>query len=288
MKFYEQIFLKESSILEKKEQALNSLIMQYSGNNNLREELFKVQKGIDGERKIAYQLSKTDIGMYILHDINFKYGELNAQIDYIVLTSKACYFIEIKNYMGNIKIDENGNFIREYVYNGKKIKKGMDSPIRQVEAQMEVFKKIALANEEKMKYILDGNKFLKYFKTLVVFADEETIIDMEKAPQDIKDRVLRYDGLIRKIKQINQNQDTFIEAERLKKLSNFILSTELEIDENYEEYYKNKFNIIDFKKNEIQKPIFRKKNNIWRKIKFFLIIYVLLWIMAIIANYISR
>lgn len=241
MTFHDQTFIKNNTTLERKEKALNKLIQLRPNNKNISQELFMVQKGLEGERKIAYQLSKSNLGMYIFHDIKLQYKDLTAQIDYMVFTSKACYFIEAKNYTGNIKIDENGNFIREYNYNGKKIKKGMDSPIRQVEAQLEVFTKIALFNEDRMKELLKGTKFTNYFKTLVVFTDEETILEMNKAPNDIKSRVVRYDGLLRKIEQINSKQENVINSEQLKEFIDFISSLDQTIEENYEEYYMNKF-----------------------------------------------
>ncbi len=241
MAFHEQIFIKNNKTLEKKKEALNEVLWLQRKNKDISQELFKVQKGLEGEKKIAYQLSKSNIGMYIFHDIKLQYEDLTAQIDYIVFTSKACYFIEVKNYSGNIKVDENGNFIRNYKYNGKQIKKGMDSPIRQVEAQFDVFTKIALSNEEKMKELLKGTKFANYFKTLVVFTDEETILELDKAPEDIKSRVVRYDGLVRKIEQINNEQEKALDSEKLKEFTGFISSLDQTSDENYKENYINKF-----------------------------------------------
>lgn len=241
MTFHDQTFIKNNNTLERKEKALNKFLQLRPNNKKISQELFMVQKGLEGELKIAYQLSKSNLGMYIFHDIKLQYNDLIAQIDYMVFTSKACYFIETKNYTGNIKIDENGNFIREYKYNGKKIKKGMDSPIRQVEAQFEVFTKIALSNEDKMKELLKGTKFANYFKTLVVFTDEETILEMDKAPDDIKSRVVRYDGLLRKIEQINSKQENVISSEQLKEFTDFISSLDQTTEDDYEEYYMNKF-----------------------------------------------
>ena len=274
MSFFDQTFVKNNNTLERKKLALNNLLKYEPRNRNLSQELFMVQKGLDGEGKIAYQLSKSNVGMYIFHDIKLQYNDLTAQIDYIVFTSKACYFIETKNYIGNIKVDENGNFIREYKYNGKKIKKGMDSPIRQVEAQLDVFTKIALSNEEKMKRMLKGTKFSNYFKTIVVFTDEETILEMKKAPDDIKSRVVRYDGLLRKIETINENQKDIINNEQLKEFINFILSLDQTTEENYEEYYINKFNLsrVTLNNNDIVNS--KRKKLIKKTIIFIFFIWI--------------
>ena len=81
---------------------------------------------MEGEKEIAYRLKKANIGMYVLHDINLSYEDLNAQIDYVVITKGPCFFVECKNLVGNITVTEKGDFIREYIIDGKKIKKGID------------------------------------------------------------------------------------------------------------------------------------------------------------------
>lgn len=245
MDFHDQIFVKDNKTLLKQENVLKRMAKFRPYDKRIAQELFMVQKGLEGEQKVAYQLSKSNLGMYIFHDVKLQFNDLTAQIDYIVFTSKTCYFIEIKNYTGNIKIDEFGNFIREYKYNGKKIKKGMNSPIRQVEAQFEVFTKIALSKEKKIKKLLNGTKFLNYFKSLVVFTDEETILEMDSAPDDIKSRVVRYDGLLRRIEQINSKQENVFSREQLVKFTKFVKSLDKTSDVDYEKYYMNKFSVLN-------------------------------------------
>ena len=97
-------------------------------------ELYIVKKGFDGDNEIAFQLKKSHIGMYVLRNIKVKHEDLTAQIDYII-TPVYTYYVECKNLVGNITVTDNGDFIRELNINGGKIKKGMYSPLRQVEAQ---------------------------------------------------------------------------------------------------------------------------------------------------------
>ena len=134
-RFKDTIFYKENSDLQDKYDALNKLNNEFPNNDDLIQELYIVKKGLEGENEIAYQLKKSNIGMYVLRDIKVKYEDLTAQIDYVVLTPIYTYFIECKNLVGNITVNEKGDFIRELNINGKKIKKGMYSPLRQVEAQ---------------------------------------------------------------------------------------------------------------------------------------------------------
>ena len=63
MTFHDQTFIKNNTTLERKEKALNKLIQLRPNNKNISQELFMVQKGLEGERKIAYQLSKSNLGM---------------------------------------------------------------------------------------------------------------------------------------------------------------------------------------------------------------------------------
>ena len=98
--------------------------------------------GLKGEKEIEFELKNSNIGMYVLHDINMKYEDLIAQIDYIVITPASMYFIECKNLVGNIRVNSRGEFIREYIYNKRKVKEGIYSPIRQAERHIEIFKKI--------------------------------------------------------------------------------------------------------------------------------------------------
>ena len=204
-RFTETIFLKEGSDLQDKLKALTKLKEKYPDNKDLQEEWYIVKKGLDGENEIRYELSKANLGLYVLHDVNFQYGDLKAQVDYIVITKYCCYFIECKNLMGNITVDEKGNFIREYTYNGEKIKKGIYSPLRQVEAQRDVYKKIWNISLSKnsvinsFKRALAEKNFTDIHKVLFVLANKDTILNIKKAPGYVYDRVIKADQLIKRI-----------------------------------------------------------------------------------------
>ena len=247
--FKDTIFLKENSTLEKQRDALNKLLKEYSNREDIIEELYLINKGIAGEKEIKYQLSKSNIGMYVLHDVNLQNADLKAQVDYIIITKVCAYFIECKNLVGNITINERGDFIREFVINSKKIKKGMYSPIRQVEAQRDVFRKIWESN-------IDGNVLLKAFKkyygnknfndnyrVLVVTANNETILNTRYAPKDIKNKVIRSDALIRKIEEDIKysDRDLWMSKKEMESWASSLLSYNVSNDIDYYDYYKNKF-----------------------------------------------
>lgn len=245
-KFSDTVFLKESSELKEKYDALVKLSKEFPNNSDLQEELFIVKKGLDGEEEIKYQLSKSNIGMFVLHDIRLQYEDLKAQIDYVVVTKYACYFIECKNLVGNITVNEKGDFIREYQIADRKIKKGMYSPLRQVESQRSVFKKIWLAGKESNAIIRGIRKltsdefFNNTYKVLVVAANNETILDTKYAPFDIKYKVLKADALIRQMQYDldHSNKQDWGTRKETEEWANSILRQNIETNVDYYEYYK--------------------------------------------------
>ena len=186
IRFKDTVFYKENSDLQDKYDALNRLNEEYPNNEDILSELYIVKKGLDGENEIGYQLKKAHIGMYVLRDVKVKYEDLTAQIDYVIITPVYTYYVECKNLVGNITVNDKGDFIREFVVNGKKIKKGMYSPLRQVEAQREVLRKIWESNTSMLKKFFASKNFDYYRRVLVVAANQETILDTKYAPKDIK------------------------------------------------------------------------------------------------------
>ena len=240
-RFKDTIFYKEDSDLQDRYDALLKLNKEFPNNDNLLFELFIAKKGLEGENEIAYQLKKSNIGMYVLRDIKVKYQDLSAQIDYVVLTPLYTYYIECKNLIGNITVNEKGDFIRELYINGKTIKKGMYSPLRQVEAQREVIRKIWESRASTITKLFNSRSFNKYRKVLVVASNKETILDTKKAPSDIKYKVLRADSLVRQIEYDFDHRD-----------SDEVLTTKKVLEEAAESYieisYKEKIDYYEFYK----------------------------------------
>ena len=217
---------------------------EYPKNEELQSELLIVKKGLDGENEISYQLKKSHIGMYVLRDVKVKYEDLTAQIDYVVITPVFTYYIECKNLIGNITVTDKGDFIREFTLNGKRIKKGMYSPLRQVEAQREVIRKIWESNTSSFIKFFASKNFEYYRRVLVVAANQDTILNTNKAPKEFKYKILRADSLVRKIEyDLNhRNNDDHLKSKKgMEEIaqSYLDLSSKEEID--YYNYYKEKF-----------------------------------------------
>ena len=243
-RFKDTIFLKENSDLQSKYEALKQLTEEYPNNKELLSELFVVKKGLDGENEIAYQLKKSHIGMYVLRDIKVKYEDLTAQIDYVIITPVYIYYVECKNLVGNITVTDKGDFIRELTINGKKIKKGMYSPLRQVEAQREVIRKIWESNTSKIKKFFASKNFDYYRRVLVVAANQDTILNTNRAPKEMKYKILRADALVRQIEyDLNhKGNDEYIESKKnMEEIAQSYINISSENEINYYDYYKEKF-----------------------------------------------
>ena len=201
------IFLKDTSDAEEYLSRLKELYKDATGKtkSQIELEIRLVTYGLIGEKNIAFELSNSGMPMYILHDIHLELEDLSAQIDYIVVTKKVIYVIECKNLIGNITIDRDGNFIRDFVFGGRKIREGIYSPITQNQRHLEVIKQI---KKKSKTNVFTKFFFEKYFndnyKSIVVLANPKTILNARYAKKDVKDKVIRADQLIRFIKDTDK------------------------------------------------------------------------------------
>ena len=244
LRFKDTIFYKEDSDLQDKYEALQKLKIEYPNNEDILNELFMVKKGLDGENEIAYQLKKAHIGMYVLRDIKLQYQDLKAQIDYIIITPVYTYFVECKNLVGNITVTDKGDFIREFTINGRKNKKGMYSPLRQVEAQREVIRKIWESNSSAIKKFFASKNFDYYRRVLVVAANQDTILNTNRAPKEMKYKILRADALVRQIEYDldHRGNDEYLESKKsMEEMAQSYVDLSSKEEINYYDYYKEKY-----------------------------------------------
>ena len=243
-RFKDTVFYKENSDLQSKYDALKKLNEEYPNNEELLSELFIVKKGLDGENEIDYQLKKAHIGMYVLRDIKVKHEDLTAQIDYVIITPVYTYYVECKNLVGNITVTDKGDFIREFTINGRKIKKGMYSPLRQVEAQREVLRKIWESNSSAIKKFFASKNFDYYRRVLVVAANQDTILNTNRAPKEMKYKILRADALVRQIEYDldHRGNDEYLESKKgMEEMAQSYVDLSSKEEINYYDYYKEKY-----------------------------------------------
>ena len=248
-KFAETIFYKNDSELELQIEALKNLIKQYPNNEKLKHKLKLCELGLQGENEIEYELKNANIGMYVLRDINLVYKGITAQIDYIIVTPGYMYFVECKNLIGNIIINDRSEFIREYNYNGKKIKEGIYSPIRQAERHVDIFKKIYRERKHTLLDRVFQEKRESWFKPLVIMANPKNILKISYAPEEIKRKVIKSDNLVEYIKKdiVSIDKDLVKNKKEMYELAFSIMENyNQEVTRDYESEFKEK--IVEYTK----------------------------------------
>ena len=158
----------------------------------IEQQIKYLEIGKAGEQSLLFELTNSFLPIMILHDVYIEHKGLNAQFDFIILTRKFFMVIEVKKYYGNITVNEKGEFIRTVKRGSRTVfKEGMYSPIRQVERQVEVLRSMLVD-----KKVIERTPILY----AVAFANEKTVIDLQKAPATIKNKVFRSDGIVTFIK----------------------------------------------------------------------------------------
>lgn len=250
--FHETVFLKTSSDLENKVNELTKLKEQGIKNDELEKELLFAKLGLQGEREIEYELKNANIGMYVLHDITLQYEDSTAQIDYIIITPCKIYFIECKNLIGNITVNERGEFIREYIFDQKNIKEGIYSPLRQAERHIDIFHKIWSEKNKGIRNYFRQKNFNYWYVPLAVTSNAKNIVNTRYAPKDIKNKVIKSELLVKYlIQDINKtDKDYLLSKKNMYDIALGLLSLNVDLQINYtENYLKNHESLSHYKEN---------------------------------------
>lgn len=193
--------------------------------------------GIYGEKNIAFELKNSGIDMYVLHDLCLEYNGLKAQIDYLIITRQRVYVIECKNLIGNIEINSDGNFIRTYEINGKKIKEGLYSPITQNERHIALIKSMRTPDNLIQKHFFEKH-FNDSHKSLVVLSNPKTYLNAKFAKKEIKNKVIRADALIAYIKETDKTASCDFNNDEMLQLANYFLKNNISDRSDYSLKYK--------------------------------------------------
>lgn len=235
------VFLKEDS--ESQEFIERLQLLSEQATDELKAEIDKqikiAQYGLQGEKSIAFELKNSGMDMYILHDIYLEVDGLSAQIDYLLVTRKHIYVLECKNLIGNIEVDNSGNFIRTYELSGKKIKEGIYSPITQNQRHLQVIKELGL---KRRKNILAKTLYEKSFesahKSLVVLANSKTCLNAKFAKKEVKDKIIRLDQLNARIKEIEAtSRESEMSSDVMKEVAESFLSVSVKNRSDYAKKY---------------------------------------------------
>ncbi len=263
-RFRDTVFLKENSDLEKQLEELKNIRNKLTDTDKIDKDIKLLEYGISGEKEIAFELKNANIGMYVLHDVTFEYNGTKAQIDYLIFTRGYFYLIECKNLIGNITVDSNGQFYREYEYKGKKIKESIYSPYTQAVRHQDMMKKVWAANHNKLDNFIFGRFHGKnFFRPIVVLSNSKSFLNTKYAPKEIKNDIIRADQLVSYIKRDieNMNNSELSSEKELKKAAEIWLSRSVSNDTNIINKYLKE--IKDNNKEDLENKlrIFRKEKS---------------------------
>lgn len=214
------IFLKEDSTTTAQIARLKELQDKATGKvkDDIAREITLASYGEVGEKNIAFELKNSGMPMYIIHDLRLEFADLSAQIDYVVITRKLIFLIECKNLYGNIDIDNQGNFVRNYAWNGRTVKEGIYSPITQNQRHFEIMKQIYRASRKNsLSKVFSDKVFDDFYRSIVVLANPKTVLNAKYAKKEVKDQVIRADQLIAHIKNQNKQSKELASSDKMMK-----------------------------------------------------------------------
>lgn len=207
-RFKKQVLYKEDTTTQKELTKVKEYLKLHP-NKDLENKVKLFEYGLEGEKQVLYELEHSGIGMYILHNINLEYNGKSAQIDFVVITARCTYFIECKNYLGNITINSKGDFVREYIKNNKKVVEGVYNPITQSKRHIEIIKEDNYDNANFLYKLNFEKNFNSFHDYIVVMANPKTIINDKYAPREVKERLVKADQIIECLKRLESKREPF-------------------------------------------------------------------------------
>ena len=189
----EPVFMKSDSDAKKQYDILGQLLQQADGETRKRIEtdMKLLDYGIKGEEAIAYELRNSFMPMIVLHDLYFEVDGKTAQIDYIIITRKTALVVECKNLIGNIEINNRGEFIRTYTLSGVKKREGIYSPITQNQRHLDVIRAMQVKGRGWFARALLNKTFASEYHSIVVLANPKALLNYKYAKREVKSQVLK-------------------------------------------------------------------------------------------------
>lgn len=261
----EVVVLKESSDAGSYLEQLEKLYEKASGiiKENIDKEIKFAKAGIAGENAILYELKNSGMDMFVLHDIMIEVGDQSAQIDYYVITPKVHFIIECKNLFGNIEINNKGEFIRTFDFNGRKLKEGIYSPITQNERHMQVLKTMKSEEAGFIGRLFVKGLFDSCHRSLVVLANPKTVLNCKYAKKEVKEKVIRADQLITTIKEIcSASKNPSSSRKEMREEAESILSRNVETRKDYVEKYRIMMEEVEKSRDDVVEVVSEKNEEL--------------------------
>ena len=226
-RFKNQVLYKEDTTTQKELDRMKEYLKTHP-NKDLENKVKLFEYGLAGEKQVLYELLHSGIGMYILHNVSFEYKGKSAQIDFVVITARCTYFIECKNFIGNITINSKGDFVRTYMKNNRKVTEGTYNPITQSKRHLEIIKEQNYDNANILYKMNFEKTFDSFHDYIVVMANPKTIINDKYAPKNIKERLVKADQIIECLKRLESKRDPFRFEKDIKKVADVYIESNRE------------------------------------------------------------
>ena len=226
-RFKNQVLYKEDTTTQKELDRMKEYLKTHP-NKDLENKVKLFEYGLAGEKEVLYELLHSGIGMYILHNVSFEYKGKSAQIDFVVITARCTYFIECKNFIGNITINSKGDFVRTYMKNNRKVTEGTYNPITQSKRHLEIIKEQNYDNANILYKMNFEKTFDSFHDYIVVMANPKTIINDKYAPKNIKERLVKADQIIECLKRLESKRDPFRFEKDIKKVADVYIESNKE------------------------------------------------------------
>lgn len=200
------VLYKESNDMKRQLERLEILQEKASDENKklIAQDMRLLQYGDLGENNVQFELMNSFMPMLVLKDLQLEYEDLTAQIDFIVITRKLNFVIECKNLFGDIEVNSAGDFIRTLEFGGKKMQEGIYSPITQNRRHLDILKAIRKESKGNILLKMMVEKFFdEDYKSIIVLANPKTVLNVSKAKNETRERLIRNDQLINHIKMLN-------------------------------------------------------------------------------------
>lgn len=226
-RFKNQVLYKEDTTTQKELDRMKEYLKTHP-NKGLENKVKLFEYGLAGEKQVLYELLHSGIGMYILHNVNFEYKGKAAQVDFVVITARCTYFIECKNFIGNITINSKGDFVRTYMKNNREVTEGTYNPITQSKRHLEIIKEENYDNANILYKMNFEKTFDSFHDYIVVMANPKTIINDKYAPKNIKERLVKADQIIECLKRLESKRDPFRFEKDIKKVADVYIESNKE------------------------------------------------------------
>lgn len=172
--------------------------------------------------------------------MNIVHGRDFAQIDHLIVYKYGFIVIESKSITGEVSINEYGEWSRSYKGNWK----GIPSPIKQAEEQMNLLKGLLGDNAERLLIKIIGVLQARFGGRQwhsIVAVSSNAIIHRDAAPKDVVDKMLKTEFLVEKLDQIMKLKKSLFEkvtlsderpaftAEEMSKICRFLIAVDKKV-----------------------------------------------------------